>query len=167
MASIARITRIAAWILVLTGLFATKNSHAQSPSAPSEARAAESVVESQNRDLIVRLYFQFFNTHDITFAEKVISPTFIQHNPTIPTGRQALIDVIQGFVQGFPGVNWNIDHISAGGDLVWLQVHVTTGPHDPGTEIMDIYRIRDGIIVEHWDAGEAVSTTPANTNTQF
>ncbi len=78
-----------------------------------------------------------------------------------------MVGLIQFFTQQFPAVTWNIDHIAAGGDLVWLQVKVTTGPNDPGTEIMDIYRVKNGIIVEHGDAGEPVSTTPANTNTQF
>ncbi len=130
-------------------------------------RAAERVREAENQAVIVRLYFQFFNNHDASYANQVISKDFIQHNPTIPTGRAPFVGFLQSLFQQYPDSHWNVDRIAAGGDLVWVQTHQTNNLQDAGAEIMDIYRLKDGIIVEHWDAFEAVSSAPLNANTQF
>ena len=43
----------------------------------------------------------------------------------------------------------------ADGDLVVVHTHERYNPDDPsdlGNIIMDIYRVKNGLIVEHWDA---------------
>lgn len=152
--------------VLLAGLTVAPSAFSQTP-PPFQMHAAAHTQETRNRDVVTRLYFHFFNQHDLAYASKVISEDFIQHNPNIGTGRQPLVDAIQSLFQVFPQARWNLAHMGAEGDLVWVQVHQTSGPDDRGNEIMDIYRLKDGIIVEHWDAGVPVSATPANANTQF
>jgi predicted SnoaL-like aldol condensation-catalyzing enzyme len=52
-------------------------------------------------------------------------------------------------------------------DLVWLHVHATNGAKDRGQAIIDIFRVKNGKIVEHWDVIQAVPETAANKNTMF
>lgn len=56
---------------------------------------------------------------------------------------------------------------AADGDLVYLHVHATEHPGDRGEAVVDIFRVKDGKIVEHWDVIQPVPETSANRNTMF
>lgn len=56
---------------------------------------------------------------------------------------------------------------AADGDLVWLHVHSTNGEADRGRAVIDIFRVEDGKIVEHWDVIQGVPAESANDNTMF
>ena len=53
------------------------------------------------------------------------------------------------------------------GDLVWLHVHSTNGAGDRGRAIVDIFRVENGRIAEHWDVVQPVPEKSANGNTMF
>lgn len=55
----------------------------------------------------------------------------------------------------------------AEGNLVVVHAHSRANDNDLGMAAIDIFRIQDGKIVEHWDAVQAVSAKPANPNTMF
>ncbi|WP_253193914.1 hypothetical protein [Gordonia sp. i37] len=53
------------------------------------------------------------------------------------------------------------------GDLVYLHVHSVNGPGDRGQAVVDIFRVADGKIVEHWDVIQDVPSSAANPNSMF
>lgn len=53
------------------------------------------------------------------------------------------------------------------GDLVYLHVHATERPDDRGKAVVDIFRVKDGKLVEHRDVIQPVPETVANQNTMF
>lgn len=55
----------------------------------------------------------------------------------------------------------------ADGDLVMLHVHAKPTPDERGTAIVDIFRLENGKIVEHWDVMQPVPETAKNNNTMF
>ncbi|TKH34666.1 pyruvate kinase, partial [Bacillus cereus] len=55
----------------------------------------------------------------------------------------------------------------AEGDTVALHVHSRTNSQDKGVAIVDIFRIKDGKIVEHWDVIQEIPSEAANDNTMF
>jgi len=57
--------------------------------------------------------------------------------------------------------------VVAEGDLVVIHNHLTLGSGDRGLAGFDLFRLRDGKIVEHWDARQPVPEKPANANTMF
>ena len=45
--------------------------------------------------------------------------------------------------------------------------HYIDTPGDRGRAVIDLFRVRDGKIVEHWNAEQAALETAANDNTMF
>ncbi|MBB4481329.1 nuclear transport factor 2 family protein [Rhizobium etli] len=135
---------------------------------PSGAFAAsrDLKVEEANRKLVVEFYDRFFNSHDID-AASVVADEYRQHNPQVPDGKKPLVSFFTGFFKDNPQSKAKIVRSSADGDLVWLHVHATNGTDDRGQAIVDIFRVKDGKIVEHWDVIQAVPKEAANKNTMF
>lgn len=53
------------------------------------------------------------------------------------------------------------------GDHVILHYHVIRFPNDPGMAVIDIFRLEDGMIVEHWDSVQEVPVASPNPNSMF
>ena len=135
---------------------------------PSGAFAAsrDLKVEEANRKLVVEFYDRFFNSHDVE-AASVVAEEYRQHNPEVPDGKKPLVSFFTGFFKDNPQSKAKIVRSSTDGDLVWLHVHATNGADDRGQAIVDIFRVKDGKIVEHWDVIQAVPKEAANKNTMF
>jgi predicted SnoaL-like aldol condensation-catalyzing enzyme len=93
---------------------------------------------------------------------------YIQHNPMVATGKAPFVEFFTGFFAENPDASARIVRSAAQGDLVWLHVHA--GGNEDGTgglAIVDIFRVEDGKIVEHWDVVQPVPDEAANDNTMF
>jgi predicted SnoaL-like aldol condensation-catalyzing enzyme len=55
----------------------------------------------------------------------------------------------------------------AEGDLVAVHSNFARETNDRGLAVMDIFRLEDGKIVEHWDSIQEVPETAANSNTML
>lgn len=100
-------------------------------------------------------------------AETYLAPDYVQHNPMVPTGRQPFIDYFVPFFAKNPEAKAKVVRVLADGDMVAVHVHSTNGKNDRGRAIVDLFRVKDGKIVEHWDVIQAVPEKAANTNTMF
>lgn len=121
----------------------------------------------RNRLLVVDFYDRFFNKHDLSAAEEYIGDVYIQHNPLFPDGPKAFKDAFKGAFQKFPNRQNKIIRSAANGDLVFLHVHRTMNPGERGDAIVDIYRVENGKIVEHWDVIQPVPAESKHNNGMF
>jgi predicted SnoaL-like aldol condensation-catalyzing enzyme len=140
----------AAWAL---GLASPVFAQPQSPKEVVTAFYEMAFVKGQTRDAIL----------------KYISPTtYIQHNPRVPDGRDAALAVLPDLVSK-SGMRAEIKRVIAEGDLVVVhsRAAVPGKPEAPVMAIMDIFRVKDGLIVEHWDVIQEVPKEAANNNTMF
>lgn len=131
------------------------------------AALAETVAE-KNKKLVRDFYELAFNQHRPTeAAKKYIGEQYIQHNPNVPNGAEAFYGFFEGFFKEHPKSRVDIKRILADGDLVALHLHSKVDEHDPGLAIVDIFRVENGKIVEHWDVIQPVPEKAANSNTMF
>jgi predicted SnoaL-like aldol condensation-catalyzing enzyme len=74
---------------------------------------------------------------------------------------------VRGFSQQFPDAYVDIKRVIAEGDMVVTHSHFTLNPEDRGSAVVDIFRIENGKVVEHWDVIQMIPETPLNSNTMF
>lgn len=137
--------------------------------APAFAQSAvrDLAQEEANRTLVVTFYDRFFNKHETAEAAAVVADDYKQHNPEVPDGKAPFLSFFTGFFKENPNSKARIVRSSTDGDLVWLHVQSTNGADDRGQAIVDIFRVKDGKIVEHWDVIQNVPEQSANKNTMF
>lgn len=133
--------------------------------ASSTARAL--TAEEANRALVIEFYDLFFNRHQVEQAARVVADDYKQHNPDVPDGKAPFVGYFTGYFKDHPQSRARVVRSATDGDLVYLHVHSTTGPQDLGQAVVDIFRVENGIIVEHWDVIQDVPVKAANDNTMF
>ena len=119
-----------------------------------------------NRQLVINFYQKFFNDHQLQ-AAAVLVDDYRQHNPGVPDGKAPFLHYFQGWFRQHPQARARIIRSATDGDLVYLHVHSIAGPGDRGRAIVDIFRVRNQRIVEHWDVIQNVPAVSANDNTMF
>jgi predicted SnoaL-like aldol condensation-catalyzing enzyme len=68
---------------------------------------------------------------------------------------------------GIPLAPFRFQTIHRRGDLVVVHSHLTRKPGDRGMAVMDVFRLENGKIVEHWDVMQEVPETAFKSNTMF
>lgn len=104
--------------------------------------------ESKNKSLVLEAFDTLFNKRDYKAAERFWSPTYIQHSAYIAPGREGLFTLIKGAPSTLkyePGM------ILAEGDLVMIHGRYSGIGQPAAWIVVDILRIADGCLSEHWD----------------
>ena len=118
----------------------------------------------QNKALARQLIEEILNQRDMSVIDKIFSPDFVENEelpPGIPPGREAPRLMFSMLHNAFPDFKATIEQLIAEGDKVVLLM-TWTGTQDgeflgiPPTgkrisiNVIDIIRVADGTIVEHW-----------------
>lgn len=122
------------------------------------------------RDIVLAFYEAALNEKDVDKAKLYLGDTYIQHNPQVSDGPDGLIRFIRYRRDRYPGARNEVKRVIAEGDLVALHVHSVVVPDSPGRQIVDIFRVEDGKVVEHWDVIQAIPEQlfpPINDNGLF
>ncbi len=84
-------------------------------------------------------------------AMALVAPDLIQHSPHVVDGRAAWAKEMASITQD-PTASFEVREVLVQGDKAAVHFigHLKAGA--PGAEVFEIYRTRDGRIVEHWSA---------------
>lgn len=93
---------------------------------------------------------EVFGQHNLNAVDKYISPDIIEHNPYIGDGIQSFRDFLVYFNAKKVKGPVDIRRTGVNGDIVWLHIK-TTGLNGEPLAVVDISRVKNGKIVEHWD----------------
>jgi len=105
-------------------------------------------IESKNKALVLKAFDTLFNKRDYAAAAKYWSPHYIQHSAHIGPGREGLFDLIKSLP---PTLKYEPGTILAEGDLVIVHGRFSGFGAPVNWIAADIVRVKDGILVEHWD----------------
>jgi predicted SnoaL-like aldol condensation-catalyzing enzyme len=118
-----------------------------------------------NKQLVLAVLKGAFIDRDPSVADRYFAPGYIQHNPSIPNGPAAIQGLIPTLAPDFvyePGM------AVAAGDLVMVHGRYTGWGPKPLVAV-DIFRVADGKVVEHWDVmqEEVPASQTASGNAMF
>ena len=136
--------------------------------ASSSAMAATSEAQQEaNRKAVLAFYDKGLNQKDADAALAYVGNRYVQHNPGAADGPDGLRKFIGFLREKFPNSHSEIKRSFVDGDYVILHVHAVREPGTRGNAIIDIFKLEDGKIVEHWDVVQPIPENPANNNTMF
>lgn len=123
--------------------------------------------EEANRKTVLAFYEKGLNQKDADAALAYVGDRYVQHNPNAADGPDGFRKFIGFLREKFPNSHSEIKRSFVDGDYVILHVRAVREPGSKGNAIVDIFKLENGKVVEHWDVVQAIPETPANNNTMF
>ena len=103
---------------------------------------------AKNKAIVLEAFEALFNKRDYAAAERFWSPGYIQHSAHIAPGRDGLLNLVKNLP---PTLKYEPGTIVAEGDFVIVHGRFSGLGQPVNWIAADILRIKDGILVEHWD----------------
>ena len=141
--------------------------------APSTATSANTADANQqkleeNKKLVSDFLQSFFGDKDTTAIDKYIADNIIQHSPLLHDTKEGFKHDTRAYYSrpNLPKTKVDIRHIAAEGDKVWLMVR-DVAPNGKVFARVDIFKVENGKITEHWSVEQAEPKESDNKNTMF
>jgi predicted SnoaL-like aldol condensation-catalyzing enzyme len=133
----------------------------------TSVQGADAQQQESNKKNVAEFYDKALNQKDFEAASKYLGPRYTQHNPGAADGAEGLKAFIQFLRDKFPNSRSEIKRVFADGDYVVVHVHAMREPATRGRAIIDIFKLENGKIVEHWDVAQDIPEKAANANGMF
>ncbi len=127
------------------------------------AQAPESgwtATEAANAALLRRWYETVLAPLDPGPVDAMLAPDFVQHSKLAQPGPEGVKGFVRQMRTLWPKPRLTIRRIFADGDFVIGQVHQERFEGDPGLNVVNIYRVENGRLKEHWGNLQAVEGNP-------
>ncbi|WP_423066114.1 nuclear transport factor 2 family protein [Devosia sp. CN2-171] len=161
-------TTIFASILLVTASVAGFAGPAQAQGVTETQMVQDYQLTQKNKELVTKAYQELFGDHDLTALDRYWADEYIQHNPYIGDGREAVKTFLEGLgILSWPKQQVRFERVIAEGDLVMVQTAQPTSANGPGTVIVDIFRVENDKIVEHWDVIQQIPADATNKRTMY
>ena len=123
-------------------------------------------LQETNKEIVKEFYDLIINKKDFEAAGKYIGPRYKQHNPLVKDYPEGLREFIEFLKENYPEARSEIKRVIAEGDYVVLHVH-SIRSSKLQRAIIEIFRLENGKIDEHWDVIQEIPETSANPNGMF
>ncbi len=118
-----------------------------------------------NKKMVADFYQSLFGDKNTAAIDQYIGDTYIQHNPSLPDGKDALKKAVAVWFKGQPKDTVDVKHLGADGNFVYI--HTKSKMGNKTFSILDIFRVENGKITEHWDVMQEVPAKSANDHPMF
>jgi predicted SnoaL-like aldol condensation-catalyzing enzyme len=108
---------------------------------------------TDNKELILHGLSEFAKGN-IEVLRELLRADFIEHSPGNPSGRDAFIE----FIAKSPvaAARLEIKRVVTDADYAVVHYHMIPPGDEHGLAVIDVWRLVDGRIVEHWDVVQPV-----------
>ena len=116
----------------------------------------QSEMKEHNKSLVRTFYKEVLGNRNTDIIDSLISENYIQHSPMVKDGREGLREAIN-FLKQMPEPEEKkspILFMMAEGEFVWVFLQVDM--MGKKLAIMEIFRVEEGKLTEHWDATEEI-----------
>jgi predicted ester cyclase len=118
-------------------------------------------MENSKLNVLTQIVEKGFGNADLNLIDQLIEDDWIEHQFNLKGGKDVLKKAILSLERAFSNRKYELNNYSVSGDLVWVHYRYSArhtgsfmGIEATGKEIhidvMDIARIVDGRLVEHW-----------------
>jgi predicted SnoaL-like aldol condensation-catalyzing enzyme len=108
-----------------------------------------------NKTIVLECYRKIIRDLDLSIIDDYIMEDYIQHSPTVKDGKAGLLEMLH-FLKSLPQPKEHgpspIIRTIAEGDLV--AVHLDVQFMGKRVAVVDLFRLQDGKIAEHWDTSK-------------
>ncbi len=112
--------------------------------------------EEANLRLALDMFEHVLGPMDSAAVDRFIAPDYIQHNQSAEPGREGLKAFLDMIRAETPDAVHDVKRAFVDGDHVTVHYHVRRWPGDNGWAVIDIFRVENGLIAEHWDVMQDV-----------
>jgi predicted SnoaL-like aldol condensation-catalyzing enzyme len=128
--------------------------------------AMSHATPEQNKAIVLEAFEALFNKRDYKAAERFWSRNYIQHSAHIPAGRDGLLGLVKNSP---PTLKYEPGVVVADGEYVILHGRFSGIGLPANWIVADVVRLKDGILVEHWDViqDEATKEQSKSGNPMF
>ncbi len=118
-------------------------------------------MENRNLSVLRQVVEEGFGNANLHIIDQLISDNWVEHQLSLKGGKEVLHRAILSLDAAFSNKHYVLESHSVDGDIVWVHYRfngVHTGPFmghaatgkEVSIDVMDIARISNGQIVEHW-----------------
>ena len=112
-----------------------------------------------NKKLVYDCWREVLEGGHMEFVDKYLAESYMQHNPTVPTGRKGFVDLFSKFAKPqaiADTIKAPVVAIIAEGDLVVISFAAKLPEPSDSTKTytttwFDMFRVENGKLAEHWD----------------
>jgi predicted SnoaL-like aldol condensation-catalyzing enzyme len=144
-----------------------KSARSVSPARGAPRTPGRQAQLEANKRLVLAFYEQIIGRKDFDAALPYMGKTYTQHAPYAADGHDGLRAWLAGFKAAFPNHRYEVKRVIAEGPFVMLHLHGMNGPNPHGESVVDIFRVENGKVVEHWDIIQPIPDTADNANSMF
>lgn len=120
-----------------------------------EEKPPMSELAARNKQRAREVIEKVVNKGDVDLADEYYREDYIQHNPMVGQGREALKTLLRAMHSSPEPMQAEIKLINAENDMVWLLLEWSGGMGPEGAPRLqltaEIFRVEDGMMAEHWD----------------
>jgi len=134
---------------------------------PMDTFAAERARLEANKKLVLAFYQKMIGDKDPEAARVYMGETYVQHSAYARDGFEGVAEFARSFKRDFPNHRYEVKKVIAEGDFVVLHLHGINGMSPHGEQVVDMFRVKDGKVCEHWDVIQPIPGDSSNPNGTF
>lgn len=128
---------------------------------------AYSEKEAKNLRIATQMYHEMLMRFDPQHIDTYLAENYVQHSTAATDGREGLRAFFNDRRERFADVRMEIKAKFADGDFTIFHIHTIRHPGDPGMNIVDIFRMHDGKVHEHWEVVQDIPQVMPHDNGIF
>ena len=133
-----------------------------------DAIKADLARTEANKKLVLDMWNTVFTEKKVGEGfDRYISPDYVQHNPLASDGPESAREFLTQWFANNPDAVIEVKKVVAQGDLVFLHHHMRVNPTERGSAAVDMFRVADGKVIEHWDVVQPIPENSKNPHPMF
>ncbi|PSL42857.1 putative SnoaL-like aldol condensation-catalyzing enzyme [Chitinophaga niastensis] len=123
------------------------------------------MIQTSNKAIVLAALKHLIGQLDSSYIDTYVSDRYIQHSPTVPDGKAGLLQVLH-YLKQMPQPAERkspVVRVIADGDFVML--HMDLVFMGSRRAVIDLYRLEEGRLAEHWDASQEQREQAAGDST--